>query len=235
MPHTWRGALANYRYPVDLAKFAGGRRCPGWFELNTEPGDRERTMGFEHRFRDKAQQHPEAWGEVVFWKLYKMPLARNKTTQRVLDRIRHVDADELWRLCVSYVENPCQGSFSAFREKLFDTPRVATAATFPAFLCPQRFPMVDIQVTRWAGKNGPSHCYSGVGGPDLVCVPDLRGKQVMEGQWPFVESWIKWCQFTAGELSRRTGCVWRARDVEMAVFTAQRDDLPLTPLAQDAR
>ncbi len=189
-------------------------------------------MCFERRFRDKAWKHREAWGEVVFWKLYTTPLARNRTTQRVLDRVHDVDANELWTLCMGYVENPCRGSFSAFREKLFDTARVATAATFPAFLCPQRFPMVDIQVTRWAKKNGPSQGYSSVGGPDLLCVPDLRGEQVMESHWPFVESWIKWCQFTAGELTRRTGCVWRARDVEMAVFTAQRNNLPLTPLAQ---
>ena len=240
MPHTWKSALDAYQYPVDLRRFVGAGENPGWFELNLDSGDRAQTMDFENRFRNKAQEHLRAWGEVVFWKLYAMPPARNRTTSGVLKHENALSVTDLWQLCMQYVEtseNPSRAAFSAFRKKLFDTPRVATAATFPAFLCPQLFPMVDTQITRWAKANGPPHGYSDVGGPDLVCIPDLDGEQVMESHWPFVESWIKWCQFTAKVLSRCTGCSWRARDVEMAVFTAQRAkqkglDMPLTPLAK---
>lgn len=43
-------------------------------------------------------------------------------------------------------------------------------------------------------------------------------------------SWMAWCQTMAAKLSQRTGFFWRARDVEMAVFTAQRYGLELNPL-----
>ena len=54
----------------------------------------------------------------------------------------------------------------------------------------------------------------------------------------FVLPWIDWCQCTADMLNQRTDHHWRARDVEMAVFTAQRsqkypdpwDRLTLKPL-----
>ena len=237
MPHTWKQALDRYRYPADLRRFAGRHEHPGWFESNLGVGDRRETMDFEARFRHRASDDLRAWGEVVFWKLYTIPLARNKTTRAVLDS--GVSARELRLLCMQYVEEPnslSRAAFSAFRKKLFGTPRVATAAAFAAFLRPDEFPMVDTQITRWAKENGPSHGYSVGRGPDLACIPDLHGEQVMESHWPFVESWIKWCRFTARILSRLTECAWRARDVEMAVFTAQRvkekgDHMPLTPLS----
>ena len=105
-------------------------------------------------------------------------------------------------------------------------------STFPAFICPERFPMVDTQVTRWASENSSAHRYSGVGGPDLECVPELRpGAVLRESHWRFVETWIAWCQFTAAILAQRTGRTWRARDVEMAVFYAQKShNLTLRPL-----
>ena len=77
--------------------------------------------------------------------------------------------------------------------------------------------------------NGQSQGYSAIDGPDLACVPDVRGGVVEERHWQFVESWIAWCQFTARKVSQCSGRAWRARDVEMAVFTAQRCGLTLNP------
>ena len=226
---TWAGALDEYRYPVDLARFTGADEHPSWFDLDAKPGDRLKTMEFEARFRELAQHHLEAWGEVAFWKLYTMPLVRNGTTRRVLDV--QVRPNELWSACMDYIKEGSRRSFRGFRSRLFASPVVATAATFPAFICPERFPMVDTQITRWALENGHLHGYSGIGGPDLEQVPALKaGRVLTESHWPFIESWIAWCRFTARELNRRTGCAWRARDVEMAVFRAQRGNLRLTPL-----
>ena len=98
MPHTWKRALDAYRYPVDLGRFTGARECPGWFELSIDPGDPLQTLGFETRFRGQARHHREAWGEVVFWKLYMMPPARNGKTQDVLDKLDELGLSvaELW-------------------------------------------------------------------------------------------------------------------------------------------
>ena len=144
-------ALAQYQYPVDLTRFTGALEDQNWFNVRIEPGDRLQTMEFEARFREHARFHLKAWGEVVFWKLYTIGIARNKTTQQVLDL--GVSPDELWSACTDYIENGSKESFEALRRKLFRSG-VAVAATFPAFICPERFPLVDRQVTRWASKNG---------------------------------------------------------------------------------
>ena len=225
---TWKRALDEYRYPVDLTQFTGAREYQNWFNLENRTGDRLQTMRFEARFREQARHHLTAWGEVVFWKLYTMGLVRNGTTQRVLDS--GVPPDELWSACTDYIENGSKESFRTFRSKLFDSGVVATAATFPAFICPERFPMVDRQITRWASKNSHLHRYSGVGGPDIECIPALKQGVLMDSHWQFIQSWIAWCRFTTRELSHRTALAWRARDVEMAVFTAQKRNLPLAPL-----
>ena len=174
---TWARALDEYRYPVDLARFTGADKHPSWFDLDTKPGDRLKTTGFEDRFREQAQHRLEVWGEVAFWKLYTMPQVRNRTTQRVLDvRVR---PNELWSACMDYIEDGSRKSFRTFRSRLFASRGVATAATFPAFICPERFPMVDTQITRWALKNSRRHCYSGIGGPDLEQVPTLKAERVL--------------------------------------------------------
>ena len=236
MPQTWENALSKYRYPdrgdgrLDLARFADAQdyRDCGWFEWSVDEGNLENTKAFELRFRELGPYNLEAWAEVVFWKLYTIPPGRQKTTRQVL--ASRVTAAELWQHCTNYVEKPSPQLFRDFREKLFQDPVVATAATFPAFICPEKFPMVDKQVTKWAKTEGTKHNYAAIGGPSLSCVPELGKGGLRESHWAFVESWIEWCQFTAGILNRLTECHWRARDVEMAVFTAQLKSLTLNPL-----
>ena len=221
---TWKHALDEYRYPVDLRRFPEAPQHPGWFQLNICPGDPLQTTGFETRFRSQARHHVQAWAEVVFWKLDSGRRGfAARQARRLLDADRPVSASELWSSCMAYVEQPGQTTFSAFREKLFTTGAVATAATFPAFICPEKFPMVDTQIARWVRENGDRHGYPG----DLSQVPTVT---ITERHWSFVDSWMKWCRTMAAELSRRTGLFWRARDVEMAVFTTQRCGLELDPL-----
>ena len=124
---------------------------------------------------------------------------------------------------MAYVEQPDRATFRALRSKLFSEPVVATAATFPAFICPEEFPMVDTQIARWVRENGHLHGYPG----EIDRVPTAA---IKESHWPFVASWMAWCRTMSAEFSRRTGFFWRARDVEMAVFTAQRCGLELNPM-----
>ena len=215
-------ALDSYQYPVDLTDFPDAPKHRAWFDLKIVPGDLLQTMDFETRFRGQARDHLEAWSEVVFWKLFSG--GRGRAAERAATLLGSgVSPADLWSSCVDYIANPKIESFRAFRSKLFKTPVVATAATFSAFICPEKFPMVDTQITRWASENSRTHRYSGVGGPDLECVPELQpGDVLKESHWRFVESWIAWCRFTAWKLSQHTGRAWRARDVEMAVFSARK-------------
>ena len=227
---TWKKSLDKYRYPVDLRKFHSDTEHRGWFELNVSPGDPSQTRDFEARFRKLAPYHLEVWAEVTFWKLYSRRGIAAKNAVKVLRS--GVSPRTLWWSCNDYIEDPSRESFRKFRSLLFDTPSAATAATIPAFICPERFPMVDTQVTRWAGSNGHLHNYAEIGGPGLKGIPVLKPREVLrESHWTFIKSWIFWCEFTACILTRRTRYAWRARDVEMAVFTAQRCGMPLNPLS----
>ena len=237
MTQSWTDALAKYKYRFDLSRFCLCRATEykDWFEHKAD-GNRDDTMAFEARFRENARRHLEAWYEVVFWKMYSYgdeSSAREDRTIQVIKRTRRdaTTSNALWDLCHSYVKEHSEKRFIEFRSKLFGSG-VSIAATFPAFLCPEQFPMVDRKVFEWSRRRGSDHSYKHCQGPDLSIA------QLCENvnDWRFVEAWIEWCRFTARRLSGLTGCEWRARDVEMAVFTDQRiftargEDLNLEPL-----
>lgn len=54
---------------LDMTRFTGADEHASWFDVDTEPGNRLKTIEFEDRFREQAQDRLEVWGEVVFWKL----------------------------------------------------------------------------------------------------------------------------------------------------------------------
>ena len=141
MTQSWQKALDLYRYRVDLADFKDAQMYPDWFEYDTGNGDRANTMGFEEWFREFAPHHLEAWYEVVFWKMYSQRGSASHRSQTVINNIKAsgMSAGELWDLCRDYVQNFTLESFSRFRCKLAKTNVVATAATFPAFMCPEQF------------------------------------------------------------------------------------------------
>ncbi len=227
---TWEAALDAYCYPVDLTDFEGRDEYPGWFQLADSPleGDRTETAAFEKRFRENAEHDLGVWYEVVFWKMYSQSQRRNPRTQEVIDRFRRdgTTAGELWDLCMEYIVSPSRDSFIRFKSKIHEptSPMVATAATFPAFICPTRFPMIDRHVVRWARKHGHEHN----GAHDISIARTWKNDDVRIQMWPFVQSWIEWCRYTAELL---TGCSkreWTAREVEMTVFTADLKGLNLS-------
>ena len=220
MPHTWQKALDSYRYEVHLADFGDARKYPDAFKYDIGSGDRTSTMKFEERFRELAPHRLDAWCEVVFWKMYSQRGAASHRSRTVISNIKAsgVSAEELWNLCQDYIQRPCLRTFRPFRAKFATTTALATAATFPAFICPEIFPMVDRQVAKWVQANGVRH--------RIFPSPKLNGTVLYENDWDFVQAWIDWCQYTAGVLNRSTDQHWRARDVEMAVFAAQPSDLP---------
>ena len=235
MPASWERALSKYSYPVNLADFADAAKYPGWFECDTGAGGLTETTAFENRFRKLAPNHVEAWYEVVFWKMASQG-RRDVITRNAIEKIMAsgVTTGELWSLCRAYTKRQDVEAFRRLREKLVASRSIAVAATFPAFLDPGNFPMVDRLIANWVRKNRASHSYaqSGV----VLSRPPMftPNKTVLtEGDWGFVQSWINWCRHTRDILNKRckfTKRDWTARQVEMAVFTAQRDGLTLKPL-----
>ena len=238
MPTTWEDALNKYSYPVNLANFADARLYPGWFEYDIRIGGLDETAAFEGRFRELAPNHIEAWYEVVYWKMASQRGRADYRTRTVINRINAlgVTANELWVLCREFVESQDmdRGRFRRFREKLFSSTVVATAATFSAFLDTDRFPMVDTQIANWCRENRSQHEYTQVG-VVLEEPPEFTQNMtvIYERHWGFIQSWIYWCRHTRDILNKHpqsTKRDWTARQVEMAVFTAQSRCLTLNPL-----
>ncbi len=188
-------------------------------------GDRANTVEFQAHFRKHASEAIEPWLEVVFWKLFSQPGRRNRITQRVASHFKAngTSPKELLHACSRYVENPSRDNFESFRKLFgFKTPVIAVAATFPAFLEPDSFPMVDTRIAKWVGSCLSLHNAKDSTGPQLIRPPFLDSTRTVltMDDFEFVESWIRWCKYTAQKLTKCTSFVWRARDVEMAVFTA---------------
>lgn len=226
MDSGWTIAFNEYRYPFDLQRYDGAAEHPGWFVRASLSGDPLETKAFEDYFRAHARDSLEPWFEVVYWKVYNQPLARNKTTRAVIRRLRlqSVSPTLLWDRCNRFVDNPTRDNFEAFRVLLVATNALAVAATFPAFIDPVRFPMVDRRVARWVATYASQHNASDPEAPRLLTpeTPVLLDKAAVltMRDFHFYQQWIHWCRYTARKLGEITGQPWRARDVEMAVFCA---------------
>lgn len=227
----WQNALARYRYPANLTEFTDRQQYAGWFTRNIDTGDRDQTIQFEDFFRQNAPHHLEAWFEVVFWKLFSSHRAK---TGDIIKRVEAngVSASDLWTTCCEFTADPSRQRFQAFQELLVASGNIAVCATFPAFIAPDQFPMVDRQIAKWVLENHERHNQSSRGCPVLRPPQSFDPKKgaLAIRHYAFMESWTLWCRAKAKELTELTSQQWRPRDVEMAVFTAQRDGLSLPPL-----
>jgi hypothetical protein len=222
----WHEALNRYRYPVNLKTFSGRIRFgPNWFKWSTETGDRTETTQFEQHFCEHAASSLEAWYEVVFWKMASQGGRADIQTERTIVRIAEemTSASRLWLDCAAYIQSETIESFSRFQHLLVKSGSLAVAFTFPAFCCPNRFPMVDTRVARYIASEGLQHGFPST--PEIERTlkryrTTKAGGVLTLSDWPFVEAWVEWCRKKAEGLSAQGDFVWRPRDVEMAVFNA---------------
>jgi len=226
MPETWVNALKNYSYPVNLAEYKSARDFPNFFNRQIE-GDRDSTMLFEDYFRANIQE-VEVWYEVTFWKLYNQKMWCDRTTTGLVQRLGaelEVTTRKLIPALKSFVNDPDKHAFSHLRKLFFESSVIATVATFPAFLDPDNFPMVDTRVAKWVNSQLDFHNAKNPNAPQLKRSQYSPGKDTVLGMtdFGFYIDWINWTRYTASKLSQLTKMKWRARDVEMAVFTAWGD------------
>ena len=229
MPQTWLHALDSYGYPVDLTTYPRSDEHPGFFNL-VIAGDRDSTVAFEDRFRTLAPTSVAAFLEVVYWKLYSQGGRAKHRTSKLADGLRQrgVDPVDLWSATSSLANHLCRRNLKRFRRVLgISSPVLAVALTFPAFACPDRVPMVDLSVARWVNRSYPEH--SAHRDSKLSPFP-LRATTLNDGDFDSYLAWVYWCREVALVLSQNTSRLWRARDVEMAVFAASRSRLALRPL-----
>jgi hypothetical protein len=229
MPDSWTRALNLYCYPVDLCGYHRRHEFPGFFEILIA-GDRSSTIAFENRFRDSATNHITAFFEVVFWKLFSQPRIRQGSTDRIVSYIldHNIQAGDLWDAVGGFIENQTIGNMRKIRKLLGIRANVlATTLTFPALACPDKIPMIDKQVANWVNLNGTEHSINTC---NHLTNFILNFTSLRDNDFDNYLNWIEWCREISVMITKLTHDNWRARDVEMAVFTAQRNNLMLNPL-----
>jgi hypothetical protein len=231
MPQSWQIALMSYCYPVDLSAFVDSSQYPQWFSFSLNTGSIAETMAFEEHFRLNSATALEAWFEVVFWKMFSQSNRSDLRTKKFISKVneQNLQAILLHRLCKNFVQAPTRENFSILHSCLgFSASSMAITATFPAFIDPLRFPMVDTRVAKWVHCCGAIHNTADPNGHHLLDPGEFNSNRtnLRMNDFPFYKSWIDWCRYTAKKLSFWTQSEWRARDVEMAIFCAWGDKKP---------
>lgn len=229
MPDTWTRALNDYSYPVSLPDYKRSREFPDYFTRRI-PGDRASTIDFEDYFRAGSEHSIKPWIEVAFWKLCGRKKRFEARVDSLADHLRDqgVTASELCCAVDLFAAKPIKTNLSVLRALLgIKAPVLALALTYPAFVCPDQFPMVDTNTARWVSENYENHNRS----RETQLTPfDIGRGVVRDSHFDSYLNWVHWCRETAKTLTARTHMDWRARDVEMAVFTAAREGLSLNRL-----
>lgn len=229
MPDTWTRALNDYNYRVRLPDYKRSREFPGYFTRGI-PGDRASTIDFEDYFRASSELSIGPWVEVAFWKLCGQKRRFEARVDQLVDHLREqgVTASELRGAVDLFIAKPTKVNLSVMRALLgIKAPVLALALTYPAFVDPDQFPMVDTNTARWVSANAETYSKSAA----KKLTPFDGGRSSLhDNDFDSYLNWVQWCRETAANLTTRTGTRWRARDVEMAVFTAAREGLSLNPL-----
>jgi len=143
----WSQALRGYCYPISGDRVVGFGKLihitAPWFTFELSGGTRTETIKFEDRFRASGHEAREAYFEVIFWKLASTGRLRESRARRMIEDLIAIDASapELWHACADFVASSSQQSFRSLQDALFIVSKsIPVAATFPAFMCPERFP-----------------------------------------------------------------------------------------------
>jgi len=226
---TWTQALDAYSYPVMLNTYDRAQEFPGWFDL-TIAGDRDSTIVFENRYQQSAPDNIEAFFEVVYWKYYSQANRRQGGTNRIVDSMlkRGVTSTGLWNAVQRFIRAQRRPTLKGIRDLLGITTNVlAVALTLPALASPKTIPIVDNNVARWVNRHGRDH---NVNRHCKLTPFRMNYTSLQDNDFPNYLNWVAWCREVASVLTEGTGQEWRARDVEMAVFTAQRGGFELSVL-----
>ncbi len=92
---------------------------------------------------------------------------------------------------------------------------LALASTFPAFVGPEKYPILDSHVVSWVNTNYSKHSE---GRENKLTM--FNGTSPPDSDFQNYMNWVHWCRDSSDYLKGRTKISWRARDVEMAVYSA---------------
>jgi hypothetical protein len=217
---TWSRCLVDYAWAVDLRTFKHRAEYPGHFGRTIGSGD---VKSLEDLFRiavDKGGPYQVA-GEVCYWKNYGNHLSRDRMTLELLVHLAAKSAwDELRKAVTDCCAHPSLAAFLRLRAAAGETHGFATPVTFVSFYDPASYPMVDKHIADWWVVNKASFCLA-----QATAFSQRRAdgwvqttsQRTTEQNWNAYLAWAGFCR----DYGKRLGG-WRARDVEMAVWMAQK-------------
>jgi hypothetical protein len=229
VPNSWINALNAYSYPVNLGCYERANEFPNFFD-RTIPGDRDSTIEFEKYYQKTAPYNIQAFFEVIFWKLYSQENRRQVGAGRIIDFIQknRITPKQLWDAIQQFVESKNTRNLKNIRDLLgISTDVLAIPLTLPSLASPKTIPMIDRQVAKWVNRNVAIH---NINRKNQLTPFKMNYTSLRQNDFSNYLNWVAWCQEVARVLSELTKRDWRARDVEMAVFTAQRNGLALNVL-----
>lgn len=230
MPQTWVNALEKYCYPVELSNYEIANDFPGFFERKIE-GDRNSTILFENCFCESASNNLAAFFEVIFWKYYSQSSWRQNGTSRIVDFVlqKGITSIDLWDAVQQFVKIQNISNLKRIRDLLgIKTDVLAVPLTLSALANPETIPMIDTRVAKWVNQNGVNHS---INRKNQLTPFKMNSTSLRQNDFSNYSNWVMWCQEMAQKLTKLTNMNWRARDVEMAVFTAHRNNLVLNVLS----
>jgi len=219
-------------------------RHDGYFQLYGN--DLEANTALELHFLEHARKTLEVYYEILFWKT-QMVFRAAKMINKLSGR--NTSASDLFSAGESFIEGLDRKSFKHFSGLCgISGNGLAVPSAILCFIKPEKMPIVDLWVARWVNEHHQE--FEG-----LVAFDDFnhqcthrqeiidanalteRANRLVVPQ-PIVRikdfeayrKWILWTRKFADVLTGYTKTKWRARDIEMAIFTAQREGLQLSIL-----
>ena len=191
------------------------------------------VAAFEDAFRRAVDEDGPygVAGEVWYWKNYGTYQSRDRVTRRLLTHLANTSG---WTAFCSAVRDACaRPTFDAFRQlqgACNQHSAFATPVTFVAFYQPESYPMADKHIANWRAQNrarmgferGPAFSQRSDGWVEAMVASDTKARRTRL-------AYLAWAEFCRN-YAQRIGD-WRARDVEMAVWMAQKQRLELPPMA----
>jgi hypothetical protein len=164
---------------------------------------------------------------VCFWKNYGVFQARNKVTQKLLTYLaERANWGRFVRAVKQVSNNPSYDNFVTLQDAGNQRYGFATPITFLAFYQPTEYPMADRRIANWWSAHKADYGFGD--SPDFSQYNGVI--QPCKISWNAYIAWTRFCCDYAARMARKCGLNWRARDVEMAVWEAQKSRVSLNTL-----
>ncbi|MBI4874129.1 MAG: HEPN domain-containing protein [Acidobacteria bacterium] len=215
---AWKTALESFGWKADLKAFKYRTTCPGFFDRVIGPAD---FGEFERLFRESLHtgKFPRRAAEVAFWKNFRQHKSRDSIAKALLDRLTPNGAAEGLAQAIEILAQAFNWvSFQELREACGQASGFATPLAFLSFYDPAHFPMADRRIGEWWARRFPQEPQFSRRKDGLI--------QSNQQSWSAYVSWTEFCRRQAEALSNPSD-PWRARDVEMAVWSDAAAVLPL--------